>query len=133
MRALPKGADEHGVRQMESEDHPVPLITGGPLTPLTHHMFVSTLRKCLQHVGVDTSQYSAHSFRRGGATFAHWLGVDPLLIKRMSDWRSDAYMRHVGQQNPEGLVRLPQTLTAACVVYEQPSAGGGVGRLGWGS
>jgi hypothetical protein len=85
---------------------------------LTHDMFVSALKYCLREIGVDPSRYSGHSFRRGGATFAHRLGVDPLLIKHMGDWRSDAYMRYIDRNTPEGLVRLPRTLAAACSAYE---------------
>jgi len=57
---------------------------------------------CLGMIGVDPAKYSGHSFRRGGATFAHRLGVDPLLIKRMGDWRSDAYRRYIDHNTPEG-------------------------------
>jgi hypothetical protein len=71
-------------------------------TPLIHNTFVNALRHCLNEIGVDPSKYSGHSFRRGGATFAHRLGVDPLLIKRMGDWRSDAYMRYIDHNTPEG-------------------------------
>ena len=59
---------------------------GGQATLLTHIMFAVTLRQCLHEVGADHSMYSGHSVRRGGATFAHRLGVGPLLIKRMDDW-----------------------------------------------
>ena len=90
----------------------------GRTVPLTHSMFVDTLRWCLCQIGVDPSVYSGHSFRRGGATFAHHLGVDPLLIKWMGDWRSDAYMLYVERQSAEALARLPSILAAACAVYE---------------
>jgi hypothetical protein len=96
----------------------VPSAAGGRPTPLTHHMFMSMLRKCLLEIGVDASLYSGHSFRRGGATFAFRLGIHPLDIKRMGDWSSDAYMLYVELQTPEGLVRLPRALAAACAAYE---------------
>jgi hypothetical protein len=96
----------------------VPSGKGGAAIPLTHDTFVGALKHCLLQIGVDPTRYSGHSFRRGGATFAHRLGVDPLLIKHMGDWRSDAYMRYIDRNTPEGLVRLPQTLAAACSAYE---------------
>ena len=65
------------------------------LVPLTHYAFVATLKHCLGAIGVDASLYSGHSFRRGGATFAHRLGMDPMLIKRMGDWASEAYQRYI--------------------------------------
>ena len=67
----------------------------------------------------------------GGATFAFRLGMDPLLIKRMRDWMSDAYMRYIEHHTPEGLVRLPRTLAAACAVHEKVETGCGVGSPGW--
>ena len=91
----------------------VPTRAGG-MVPLTHRMFVDTLRFCLRKVGVDPSSFSGHSFRRGGATFAHRLGVSPLLIKRMGDWSSDAYMGYIDHSTPEDLARLPRALAAAC-------------------
>ena len=81
-------------------------------------MFVETLRRCLYEIGIDHTRYSGHSFRRGGATFAFRLGMDPLLIKRMGDWMSDAYMGYIEHHTPEGLVCLPRSLAAACAVYE---------------
>jgi hypothetical protein len=90
----------------------------GQSTPLTHGMFVATLRRCLHEIGIDHTKYSGHSFRRGGATFAFRMGMDPLLIKRMGDWMSDAYMGYIEHHTPEGLVRLPRSLAAACSVYE---------------
>ena len=96
----------------------VPSGQDGRAVPLTHAVFTGYLKQCLREIGVDHSKYSGHSFRRGGATFAHRLGVDPLLIKRMGDWQTDAYMGYVVHHTPEGLVRLPRTLAAACAVYE---------------
>ena len=87
----------------------------GPPTALTHDQFVRTLKYCLGQVGLDPSLYSGH--RRGGATFAHRLGVDPLLIKLMGDWRSEAYMDYIDPHIPEGLVRLPLALATACARY----------------
>jgi hypothetical protein len=56
------------------------------MAPLTHRLFVETLRFCLGKIGVNLSEFSGHSFRRGGANFAHRMGVSPLLIKLMGDW-----------------------------------------------
>ena len=64
-------------------------------------------------IGVDPSQFSGHSFRRGGATFAHRMGVSPLLIKLMGDWSSDAYMSYIDHTTLTDLARLPRTLTKA--------------------
>ena len=49
----------------------------------------------LAEVGENPAYYSSHSFRRGGATFAHSVGVPAQLIKLMGDWHSDAYERYL--------------------------------------
>ena len=85
----------------------------GGTTPLTHRLFVETLRYCLSKIGVDPSMFSGHSFRRGGATFAHRMDVPPLLIKLMGDWSSDAYMAYVEHATTEDLARLPRALAKA--------------------
>jgi hypothetical protein len=90
----------------------VPTSDGG-MAPLTHRLFVETLRYCLSKIGVDPAMFSGHSFRRGGATFAHRMGVSPLLIKLMGDWSSDAYMTYIDHATPEDLARLPRALAKA--------------------
>jgi integrase len=62
---------------------------------LTHKGFTSILRHVLTMCGVDSSQYSGHSFRRGGATWAFKCGISPLLIKAQGDWRSECFQIYV--------------------------------------
>ena len=40
---------------------------------------------------LDSTCYSPHSFRRGGATFAFEAHIPSELIKAQGDWRSDCY------------------------------------------
>jgi hypothetical protein len=68
---------------------------GGREVVLVQRVFVSKLRALLVKVGVDPLIYSAHSFRRGGASYAFQLGLSPLQIKLRGDWASDAYERYV--------------------------------------
>jgi hypothetical protein len=90
----------------------VPTRDGG-MAPLTHRLFVETLRFCLGKISVNPSEFSGHSFRRGGATFAHRMGVSPLLIKLMGDWSSHAYMTYIDHTTPTDLARLPRALAKA--------------------
>ena len=92
----------------------MPSLAGGVLEPLTHAFFVKAVKDCVAVAGLDPGSVAGHSFRRGGATFAHRLGVDPLLIKRMGDWSTDAYMLYVDPHTPEGLVSLPVAMSRAC-------------------
>ena len=46
-------------------------------------------------MGIDSSKYSGHSFRRGGASFALECGVPVDLIQSQGDWRSNAYQSYI--------------------------------------
>ena len=39
--------------------------------------------------------FSSHSFRRGGTSYAFKAGVPADLIQLHEDWRSDAYMKYL--------------------------------------
>ncbi|CAG2206304.1 unnamed protein product [Mytilus edulis] len=45
----------------------------------------------LEMCGLNSSKFSSHSFRRGGATWAFHSKVPSELIQFHGDWRSDAY------------------------------------------
>ena len=77
---------------------------GGPLFTYLHKgtskfldysTFSKTLTKVLKSCGYDADDYSGHSLRRGGATFAYKLGLPPKLLKLQGDWRSDCWERYV--------------------------------------
>ena len=53
------------------------------------------LRNTLLKAGINEDDYSGHSFRRGGATFAMKSGVPFSLIKCQGDWASNAYERYL--------------------------------------
>lgn len=78
---------------------PVPLFRytwlGASNVPLTQHQFTEKLKTCLAGLGLDSSQYSGHSFRRGGAQFALQCGLSIELIKLQGDWRSNACERYL--------------------------------------
>ena len=59
--------------------------------PILYRYFHHILRAFISAVGLQPSQFSSHSFRRGGATFAFSLGLPGELIQVQGDWRSDAY------------------------------------------
>ena len=67
----------------------------GKLLHLTHSVFVKLLKLVLKTCGIDPTNFSGHSFRRGGCSHAFSLGVSPLLIKLRGDWKSNAYERYV--------------------------------------
>ena len=55
-----------------------PTSTG--LSPLTSSMFTTKLATDLGHLGLSTGQYSGHSFRRGGASWALECGLPAEVI-----------------------------------------------------
>lgn len=64
-------------------------------TPLTTKLFISRIKAALVAKGYDPSQYSGHSFRRGGASFAHQSGVPVQTIKHIGDWKSSAFEGYI--------------------------------------
>ena len=65
------------------------------LMPLTYNGFLARLKQSLKSLGYDSSKYSGHSFRRGGATFALECGVPSEIIQTQGDWKSDAYKKYL--------------------------------------
>ena len=63
---------------------------------LTTSIFIDTFRSVLKAGGVaNASQFTGHSFRRGGATWAFQAGVPGELIQICGDWASDAYKQYL--------------------------------------
>lgn len=71
----------------------VPLASS--LTTLTYTSFTSHLHYLLAKVGLKPSNFSGHSFRRGGCTFAASCNIPSHLLKIHGDWRSSAYERYI--------------------------------------
>ena len=70
-------------------------MEGGNVVPLTHFSFLTKLKDSLKKIGIDPTQYSGHSFRRGGASFAFQCEVPGELIQAQGDWKSDTYKRYL--------------------------------------
>ena len=66
--------------------------TSQVLFPLTSRHFGVFISKVISAIGVVPANYSPHSFRRGGASFAFRGNVPAELIQRQGDWQSDAYL-----------------------------------------
>ena len=69
--------------------------------PLTYSHFSKFLAKVITALDLDPRDYSPHSFRRGGATFAFACKVPAELIKFQGDWRSDAYLVYLEMSNDQ--------------------------------
>lgn len=62
---------------------------------LTYGRVLSQLKRWIKAIGLDESQYSLHSLRRGSATLAFRCHIPGELIKTLGDWSSDAYLRYL--------------------------------------
>jgi integrase len=71
----------------------LPTATG--LAPVTASFFTSTLKRLISTLGLAAANYSPHSFRWGGATYAYQAGVPEHLLQLHGDWRSDAYKQYL--------------------------------------
>ena len=71
------------------------LPQAGKTVPLTSSKLAQRFKTGLAGLGLDPSDYSIHSLRRSGATFAFTCGIEPLLIQTHGDWKSDAYRQYL--------------------------------------
>ena len=62
---------------------------------LTYPQFQRKLHLVLAAIGERAEEYSSHSFRRGGASFAFLCGIPAELIKVLGNWKSDCYMKYL--------------------------------------
>ena len=67
----------------------------GQRTALSANQLVERIRQWLKLIKEDENEYSLHSLRRGGATFAYQCNIGAEMIKRLGNWASDAYKRYI--------------------------------------
>lgn len=63
--------------------------------PITYRQFQSVLKQMVSNIGKNPDEYSTHSFRRGGASWAFSAEVPSELIQLYGDWKSDAYKKYL--------------------------------------
>ena len=79
-----------------SPDHHIFAYRAGNRTcVLTHEHFVKKLRLLIVATGRDPTVFSAHSFRRGGTTFAFSLNMAFLTVKARGDWKSNCVEQYI--------------------------------------
>ena len=62
---------------------------------MTGNWFAKKLAEVLTRAGFPPKDYSGHSFRAGGATWAMECGLSREMIKLLGDWKSDAYLDYL--------------------------------------
>lgn len=80
-------------------DHLFMYESGGKKSVMTYALFTKVLKSALKRVGLPVSQYSGHSFRRGGATHALQCGIPAEVIKAQGDWKTLCYLDYVDCSN----------------------------------
>ena len=78
--------------QAKSDD---PLFVLPHRKVVTHKNFQVVLKDLISKIGLDAQEFSSHSFRRGGSTFAFQSRVVTDLIKLHGDWKSDCYQKYL--------------------------------------
>ena len=77
------------------------LPTADGVRPLTRDVSISALKRCAQllddrfGMGMDPDAISNGSFRRGGASWLHQLGVSDAFINVIGRWRSNTYQIYI--------------------------------------
>ena len=69
--------------------------TSNQLTCITAKSHNDGIKHLAYRISLDPKDFSGHSLRRGGATFAFQCSIPEELIKLQGDWRSDAYMLYL--------------------------------------
>ena len=79
-------------------------------TPLSRSLLVTHLREVLTQAGVNTANYSGHSFRIGAASAAAKAGLSDSLIQTLGRWKSSAFMAYL-QTQPDILSAVSSRLS----------------------
>jgi hypothetical protein len=85
---------------------------GAGVSPLTYGDLAACIKTLVRLVGLDPSQYSTHSLRRGGATAAFQAGASPFAIKDAGDWRGATFEIYLSL-SPGDKLRCTQLMLAA--------------------
>jgi integrase len=56
---------------------------------------VVEVKEALDQSGINSAQYSGHSFRSGAATTAVRRGMGDAMIQMLGRWKSDAYRAYI--------------------------------------
>ena len=104
---IPAGPDDHLFA--------VPSGRVGEFVPMTHDFFVTSTKDCVAAAGLNPGLVAGHSYRRGGAAFAHHCKVPVAFIKLQGDWRSNAYLAYISVPD-EDKVLVSQAMWSRLVV-----------------
>ena len=103
------------INQVPQDMHLFSVRYDSSLSHITYTHFSSFLARVIKAVGLDSTSYSPHSFRRSGATFAFEAKVPPELIKAQGDWCSHCSLIYL--EKTDRLKRAAVTRMAAAISH----------------
>lgn len=81
--------------QAVKADRDAPLFSLPKGKYITYLAFQTELKYLIDKIGLNATEFSTHSFRRGGTTFAFQSKVPTVLIKAHGDWKSECYQKYL--------------------------------------
>jgi integrase len=93
----PTMAIHHAFRQCPLPSDAPAFVMSVKGTPMTGKVFNDKFKKMVASTGLDSSTFSSHSFRRGGACWALQCGVPGEIVQQLGDWKSDCYKRYLDE------------------------------------
>jgi hypothetical protein len=88
---------------IDASNHVFSYRLAGQTRLLTHAVFVRKLKDLIVRTGRNPMHYSAHSFRRGGSTFAFSVNMPLLQVKARGDWKSNCFERYINISSQSAL------------------------------
>ena len=76
-------------------DSPAFIIPDDPPTPLDYNTYLGAIKYLAEMAGLDPTDFSTHSMRRGGTTFIWLAGASKEEIKTRGDWSSEVYHQYL--------------------------------------
>jgi hypothetical protein len=86
-------------------------MSGGRLVIPLASVVRRRLQCVMKSVGLDCSEFSTHSLRRGGATWLLSTGVPVQTIKVLGDWKSDSVFKYLTPSPSQRLSMFPHNLS----------------------
>jgi len=75
-------------------------------TPLTATYFTTSLKRLIASLGVDPANYSPHSFRQGGANYAH-----------LAPWSFCPQSLHPNQKSVRSIIEISEISEICCELF----------------
>lgn len=94
-----------------------PLFVSTNNSPLLRNELIARLRHDVASLGLDSTKFAGHSFRRGGASSAFAAGLSDFEIQQLGRWRSDTFKLYI-EPNRERLLSISSRMHWAVPVAQ---------------